>query len=110
MFDHVQPSHGLKSPSDELTQIVTICLNIFKNTFPKIKSSMQILKKLLHKAERQINNHFSVFQNSSCKDHYTFILQLLFRTRIYKECKWINANIGKRGYQNAAKLRIFENK
>lgn len=33
-FDHVQQSQGLKAPSDELTQIVTICLNIFKNTFP----------------------------------------------------------------------------
>ncbi|CAI6354617.1 unnamed protein product [Macrosiphum euphorbiae] len=109
VFDHVQQSQGLKAPSDELTQIVTICLNIFKNTFPKIKSSKQILKQLLHKAERQINNHFLVLQNS-CKDHYEFILQLLFRTRIYKECKWINANLGKRGYQNAAKLRIFENK
>lgn len=79
--------------------------------FPKIKSSKQILKQLLHKAERQlINNNFLVFQNSACKDHYAFILQLMFRTRIYKECKWINASIGKQGYQNAAKLRIFENK
>jgi len=61
VFEHVQQSQGLKAPSDELTQIVTICLNIFKNTFPKIKSPKQILKQLLHKAERQINNDFTKF-------------------------------------------------
>lgn len=70
------------------------------------------MEQLQHVAERKINKQFSILKKEHCKGHYLYLIPtiLLFRTRIYKESKWINASIGKRGYQNVAKLRILENK
>lgn len=109
-YDHVGTSQGLKAPSDNLIKVVTICLNVFKSKFPKIMTENKILEQLMSSAEKKINKHSLVLKSTTCKNHYTYILHLLFRTKIYKECKWLNTNIGKKGYQNAAKLRVLENK
>jgi len=106
-YDHVGASQGLKAPSDSLIKVVTLCLNLFKNKFPKI---MARLEQLMSSAEKIINKHSSVLNSTFCKNHYIYILQLLFRTKIYKECKWLNTNIGRKGYQNTAKLRVLEHK
>jgi len=109
-FDHVGRSQGLKASSDNLIKVVTLCLNVFKSKFPKIKIEKKILEQLMSSAEKKINKHSSVLKSNFCKNHYTYMLHLLFRTKIYKECKWLNTNIVRKGYQNAAKLRVLEHK
>lgn len=41
-----------------------------------------------------------------------YVIELLFRTKIFKECKLEkeNSKIGKRKVQNTDKLRILQNK
>lgn len=109
-YDHIGASQGLKAPSDNLIKVVTLCLNLFKSKFPEIMSGKKILEQLMSSAEKKINKHSSVLKSTSCKNHYIYILHLLFRTKIYKECKWLSTNIERKGYQNAAKLRVLEHK
>lgn len=109
-YGHVSASQGLKAPSDNLIKIVTLCLNVFEKKISKIMIEKKVLEQLMLSAKKKINKHSSVLQSTTCKNHYIYIVQLLFRTKIYKECKWINTNIGRKGYQNAAKLRVLENK
>jgi len=40
----------------------------------------------------------------------TYIIELLFRVKLYKECKAEKTNLRKRIVQNTDKLRILENK
>jgi hypothetical protein len=66
----------------------------------------------------QLNKTITTFQNakklheSSCKDHYLYIIKLLLKTRIYKACKWMRTeeNINDYSYCNKKlpKLRILE--
>lgn len=42
-FDHVDPIQGLKAPSNQLLEIVKICLDDFEKKFPKINSSKAII-------------------------------------------------------------------
>jgi len=107
-YDHVGTSQGLKAPSDDLIKVVTLCLNLFKSKFPKIMSEKKILDNLCL-VRKKINKHSSVLK-STCKNHYIYILHLLFRTKIYKECKWLSTNIERKGYQNAAKFHVLEHK
>lgn len=60
--------------------------------------------------KKKINKKYKILQNSKCKIHYLYILELLFRTKIYKQCKWENENVGNRSIQNADKLRVLQNK
>lgn len=109
-YDNFCPTQGLKAPSEQLLQIVNICLEVFKKWFPIIKSSKKIVFQLKEKANKKINMKFPDLQKSKCIFHYIYIVELLFKTKIFKECKWENAQIGKRNLQNADKLRIFKNK
>lgn len=109
-YNDIEPTQGLKAPTDEFLDIVTICLHIFEKTFPKIKSEKKILSQLKDKALMQINKKYTHFQNSKCHCHYMYVIELLFRTKIFKECKTENSKIGKRTVQNADKLRVLENK
>lgn len=86
-FNHVDTSQGLIAPSDNMIKVVTLCLNLFKSKFPKIMTEKKILEQLMSSAEKKINKHSTVLKSTSCKNHYIYILQLLFRTKIYKECK-----------------------
>lgn len=85
-------------------------LEIFNNTFCHIQSDKLIMEHLMNIAKKKINKKYSILQNSTCNIHYLYILELLFRTKIYKECKWKNANNGKKSIQNADKLRVLQNK
>jgi hypothetical protein len=49
---------------------------------------------------------------SSCKEHYLYIIKLLLKSRIYKACKWIKAEENTTYYsycnKKLPKLRILE--
>lgn len=109
-YDHVGPIQGLKAPSIQLLKIVSICLDVFEKWFPIIKSSKKILFQLKEKANAIITIKFPNFQKTKCIDHYTYIIELLFRTKLFKECKWGNTKIRERKFvQNVAKLRVLQN-
>jgi len=109
-FDNVGLAQGLKIPSDKLLGIVEICLDVFQNLFPKIKTKKKIIFLFKEKALPIIYKKYSDVENSTCHNHYMYIIELLFRTKLYKECKMENTNIRKRVVQNMDKLRILENK
>jgi len=109
-FDNVGLAQGLKIPSDRLLEIVEICLNVFQNLFPKIKTEKKIIFSLKEKALPVIYKKYSDVENSTCHNHYMYIIELLFRTKLYKECKLENTNVRKRVVQNTDKLRILQNK
>lgn len=110
-YGHVGPMQGLKAPSDNLLSISKICFEIFLNNYSHLKVGKNILNQLKEKSLRKINNRFPDLQNSPCYFHYLYIIELLFRTKIYKMCKWENSEIYLKKYsQNVAKLRVFQNK
>lgn len=66
-----------------------------------------MIKGAVLKLNKQIIN----FDESTCKGHYEFILQLLLITRIYKECKWSKEDsFNKLLNKLPEKLRILYNK
>jgi hypothetical protein len=109
-FDNVGLAQGLKIPSDKLLEIVEICLDIFQNLFPKIKTEKKNIFSFKEKALPIIYKKYSDVENSTCHNHYMYIIELLFRVKLYKECKVENTNLRKRVVQNTDKLRILENK
>lgn len=109
-FDHVGPIQGLMAPSNQLLDILQICLEIFEKKFPKIKSSKAIISQLKEKAIEKIDIEFPNIRNSKCLNHYMYVIEILFRTKLFKECKWENTKIGRMNVQNAAKLRVLQNK
>jgi len=109
-YNDIEPTQGLKALTDEFLDMVTACLHIFEKMFPKIKSEKKILYQLREKALLQINKKNTTFQTLKCHSHYMYVIELLFRTKIFKECKLENLKIGKRKVQNADKLRILQNK
>jgi len=107
-YDYTDQGYGLKAPTNILLDISTICLNVFKNNFDEIKCNKKLLAQLISKAETKIEDKYSVFQ-SSCKEHFQYVIELLLRIKLYKECMWLNAKSGKRSKQNADKLRVLQN-
>jgi len=109
-FDNVGLAQGLKIPSDKLVEIVEICLNVFENYFPKLKFEKKIIFSFKEKALPIIYQKYSDVENSTCHNHYMYIIELLFRTKLYKQCKVENTNVRKRVVQDTDKLRILQNK
>lgn len=110
MFDNVGLTQGLKIPSDKLLGIVEICLDVFQNLFPNIKTEKKIIFSFKEKALPIIYKKYPDVENSSCHNDYMYIIELLFRTKLYKECKVENTNVRKQVVQNTGKLRILQNK
>lgn len=109
-YGDIQLTQGLNAPTDELLDIVNICLHIFEKFFEKIKSEKKLLHQLKEKSLLQINIKYIDPQNLKCHCQYMYIIELLFRTKIFKECKVENCKVGKRTLQNADKLRVLQNK
>ena len=89
--------------------MLKLILNVFKNNFDEIKCNKNLLAQLISITESKIKDKYSIFQ-SSCKEHFQYVIELLLRIKLYKECKWLNANSGKGSMQNADKLRVLQNK
>ncbi|KAL4112060.1 hypothetical protein QTP88_015908 [Uroleucon formosanum] len=106
-FNFIEKAQGLKAPSNVIIKITTICLNTFEEHFDQIKSEYKIMTQLKEKVIQQIN-FLNIFNSipSSCQEHYIYIIELLLRTKIFKECKWENEKLtGRRQTQTVAKLR-----
>lgn len=58
----------------------------------------------------KINLQFPNIQRSKCLNHYIYIIELLFITKLFEECKLANSQIGRRNVQNAFKLRVLQYK
>jgi len=95
-------------PSSILFTISNICLAIFKKKFEDIKIEKKIVTQLMNDATNKIIKNTTIL-NSPCKDHYIYIIELLFRTKIYKECKWITSKLHNKEIQQSDKLKIFRN-
>lgn len=109
-IDYLSYDKGLKKPSIWLINICKISLNIFMNTFETIISEPKLMNKLLNLILIKLRKEN--INESSCKEHYLYIIKLLIKTRIYKACKWMNVgeNTTNYSYSNKKlpKLRIFE--
>lgn len=102
---------GLKAPSDKLLNISKMCFDIFSSKYTHIKTEKYVLGQLKEKALQKINIRYPDLQNSTCFGHYMYVIELLFRTLIFKQCKRENCVIHlKKHAQNVAKLRVFQNK
>jgi len=103
-YDYTDHGYGLKA--NKLLDITTQCL---KKNFDEMKCNKKLLTQLISKAETKLEDKYSIFQ-SSYKEHFQYVIDLLLRTKFYKECKWLNANSGQRSMQNADKFRVLQNK
>jgi len=109
MFNVNEPStQGLKAPSNIIVDITNTCLNIFNEEFEKIKHEKHIVFKLLDISKKKIDKYIFKLNVSTCKLHYLYIIELLFRTRIFKECKWTNTELHNKAVQQIAKLKVFK--
>lgn len=102
------PNQGLKVPSKILIDIANICLNIFNEQFMKIKHEKQIIFNLMEISKNEINKNVLNLDASQCKEHYLYIIELLFRTKIFKACNFINAELHNKAAQQIAKLRVLQ--
>jgi len=109
-FDNIEFTQGLKIPSDKLLDIVAICLNVFKKLFPIIKCEKKIILQFKENALPKIYRKYPYLQNSTCNNHYIYIIELLFRTKLFKQCKIENLMSRKRDVQSTDKLRVLQNK
>ncbi|XP_025199564.1 uncharacterized protein LOC112597652 isoform X2 [Melanaphis sacchari] len=78
-------SSGLKAPSEDLVQFVSICLNVFKHSYNQLKSEKHLVNKLMTQANHCIPE--KVVQ-PVCAKHFEYIMRLLFIVKVFKECKW----------------------
>lgn len=112
-FEHLNDTYnkGLKKPSNLQILICNTGLNVFSKMFAVIKSEKEIVKRMLKVAVLKLNKQIINYDVSTCKVHYEYIMQLLFITKIYKECKWSKEDSSnKLGNKIPAKLRILFNK
>ncbi|KAF0707015.1 Uncharacterized protein FWK35_00028340, partial [Aphis craccivora] len=79
---------GLKTPTDEIVKICKICLNYFEKNWESIKSKKGIVKTLMQLIP--LSNIIPSFDSHPCKEHYLYIIRLLFITKIFHTCKQIN--------------------
>lgn len=108
IFNVNEPStQGLKAPSNIIVKITNTCLNIYNKEFEKIKHEKQIVFKLKDISKRNINKYIFNLNESPCKLHYLYIIELLFRTRIFKKCKRTNTELHNKAVQHIAKLKVF---
>jgi len=111
-FDYLSYDKGLKKPSIWLINVCKISLDICTNTFQTITSEQKLMNKLLNLIIIKLKRENINVYESSCKDHYLYIIKLLLKTRIYKACKWMRTeeNITDYSYCNKklSKLRILE--
>lgn len=112
-FEHIHDTYnkGLQKPSSLQILICNIGLNVFSKMFTVIKSEKDIIKQMLKVAVFKLNKNITHFEVSTCKEHYKFIVRLLFITKIYKECKWLKEDSSNKLISKIpAKLRILTNK
>lgn len=102
------PTQGLKAPSKILIDIANICLKIFYEQFVKIKHEKQIIFNLIEISKQKINKNILNVNTSHCKEHYLYIIELLYRTKIFKECNLINSELHNKAAQQIAKLRVLQ--
>lgn len=107
-------SGGLYTPSPYLQELCSICLNIYQEHWNFIKSQQGILKTFLNFATEKINEKYPNFNYHDCNEHLIYIFNLLFTTKIYKDCKEENNQPAASSCTNSIKplpkLRILQNK
>jgi len=112
-FEHLNNTYnkGLQKPSSLQILICNIGLNVFSKMSAVIKSEKEIVKRMLKVAVLKLNKQIINFDDSTCREHYEFIVQQLLITRIYKECKWSKEDSSNKHLNKLpAKLRILSNK
>jgi len=101
-------TQGLKAPSNLLINIINTCLKVFKNQFEKLKHQKQIIYTFLEVSKKKLQKKILNIDSSVCKEHYLYIIELLFRTKIFKGCKLINTELRNKTVQQIAKLRVLQ--
>jgi len=85
---HIVIHGGLKTPTDEIVNICTMCLKYFEKNWESIKSKKEIVKTLMQSIS--LSDIMPSFDSHPCKEHYLYIIRLLFVTKIFHTCKQIN--------------------
>jgi len=79
--------------------------------FAVIKIEKEIVKRMLKVVVLKLNKQIKHFDDSTCKDHNEFFVQLLLINRIYKESKWSKEDSSNKLLNKLSeKLRILSNK
>lgn len=106
-------SGGLKTPSDEIVKICTMCLKHFENNWEFIQLKKGIVNILMQSIARPLLDIIPLFDSHQCKEHYLYIVRLLFVTKIFHTCKQMNEKSSKfisLSTKPHSKLRILNNK
>ncbi|CAI6348066.1 unnamed protein product [Macrosiphum euphorbiae] len=102
---------GLKTPTNEFVNICTMCLKYFEKNWESIKSKKGIVKTLMQSIS--LSDIIPSFDSHPCKEHYLYIIRLLFVTKIFHTCKQINEQSTIKSISSTtkphSKLRILNN-
>lgn len=101
---------SLKVPSQLLWTVTKISMKLFSKRFNKILSNRKLHRHLLKATVVCIKRKKAEwFCESECQEHRDFILNLLLRTLIYKECKSLSANVKAKTQKKSEKKNIVMN-
>lgn len=73
-----------------------------------MKHKKEIVFRLLELSEKKLNKNNFKLDLSVCKEHYLYMIKLLFRTVIFKKCKWTNTELHNKAVQQIAKLKVLQ--
>lgn len=80
-------SIALRCPQDNVVEILTQALSIFADAFQTYSYKRKVLHKIYKKIVARIDPTF-LAMDSRCLQHRQFIINLLIKVKIFKECKW----------------------
>lgn len=81
-------SVGLRKPTEVLSKFVKKSLLIIKKVLDKYPHKNDILKSIQHKILQKSYYKRLFTTDDICEDHIKYLINLMIRCKIYKECKW----------------------
>lgn len=119
-FENITDSErGLKVPSVTLVNVTKLVLNLCTEVFTKSPEKRRLAASIFETAEKKIKQKFPSFYESNesssecpetpCKQNKDKIIQLLIRTKIYKDCKRLSSKMYSNTEKPHARLSIVKN-
>lgn len=104
----------LKKPSQILHDFTHVAMNVFAKYFHVIWTTTELGKNIEKHIVKAVSKEVPTWFNANdvCCDHRNYILKLLIRTILFKECKKLSSSFKPRSFSSNKpldKLRILQN-
>lgn len=99
----IDPASGLNFPSEALLYVTSSAFKVYKKLYPKIAHKKKILRRLMRVTDKIVSCD-SIVCIKCCKQS-KYVLNLLFKVLIHKQCKWTSSNLKE---VSTGKLKILK--